>query len=305
MSLVLELPVSAVAAPSALTGDALLARAAARFDDLRPVAGPVRLGVDLGTASIVLVALDQAGRPVGCASQVCQVAKDGLVVDYIGAIDIVRRLARRLEQGLGTELGPAAIAVPPGTSPADAGAHRHVVEAAGLEVVAVVDEPTAANAVLGLRHGAVVDIGGGTTGLAVIQDGRVVHTADEPTGGWHMSLVLMRRFGLDFDAAEAFKRDPGSRDQAAAVVRPVMEKMALIAQRHLAGWPVDQLWLVGGSSCLPGIDQVFAQVTGRPTRKPSHPLLATPVGIALSCPPPDDGPAGTAAVRASAGWGRP
>ena len=46
----------------------------------------------------------------------------------------------------------------------------------------LVDEPSAANAVLGLRDGVVVDVGGGTTGIAVVRDGEVVHTADEATG---------------------------------------------------------------------------------------------------------------------------
>ena len=35
-----------------------------------------------------------------------------------------------------------------------------------------------------------VDIGGGTTGLAILKGGEVVQVEDEPTGGTHLSLVL-------------------------------------------------------------------------------------------------------------------
>lgn len=44
--------------------------------------------------------------------------------------------------------------------------------------------------VLGITDGAVVDVGGGTTGISILKDGKVIFTADEPTGGTHMTLVL-------------------------------------------------------------------------------------------------------------------
>lgn len=251
----------------------------------RPSPGaPVKCGVDLGTACVVLVALDADDRPLACELEPCQVARDGLVVDYHGAIDVVRRLSDRLRERLGVDLDRAAIAVPPGTAPGDAATHRHVVEAAGLEVLAVFDEPTAANRVLGLADGAVVDLGGGTTGVSVFQGGRVVHTGDEPTGGTHMSLVLMGRLGMDYAQTEAFKQDPANADQVRQLVRPVAEKMATIVGRHLAGRAVDQLWLVGGAASVLGIEDVFADRLGVPTRKPAHPGMVTPLGIAMGMP---------------------
>ena len=202
---------------------------------------------------------------------------------YIGAIDITRRLTRRLEERLGCDLTHAAIAIPPGTNPADSSTHRHVVEAAGLEVSAVLDEPTAANTVLTITEGAVVDIGGGTTGLAVFREGEVVYVADEATGGTHMSLVLMGRHRLTFEQAEAMKADETMREEVAAAVLPVSEKMASIVARHIDGWGVEELWLVGGASSLVGIEDVMTRVTGVPTRKPSNPMMVTPLGIAMNC----------------------
>ena len=61
-------------------------------------------GVDLGTACVVLAVLDEHFRPVAGAFRYADVVRDGMVVDYIGAIRIVRELKEELEEKLGTEL---------------------------------------------------------------------------------------------------------------------------------------------------------------------------------------------------------
>lgn len=180
------------------------------------------VGVDLGTAYIVVVVVNAERKPVACALEFAQVVRDGLVVDYTGATRIVRKLVQQLGERLGRELELAAIAVPPGTGERECATHRHVVEGAGLMVTSVLDEPTAANAVLGVENGVIVDIGGGTTGLSVLENGKVVYVADEPTGGTHLSLVLAGNYGISFEEAENIKKDPGppggdfSRSQAGA-----------------------------------------------------------------------------------------
>lgn len=245
----------------------------------------LRCGVDLGTASIIVVVLDEENHPLACEMQPCQVARDGLVVDFMGAKDITRKLVQKLEERLHRKLENAAIAVPPGTHSGDSNTHRYVVEAAGLEVTAVVDEPTAAGRVLDIQNGVVVDIGGGTTGLSVFRDGKVVSVADEATGGTHMSLVLMGRYKIGFEEAEAFKQDVRRHDEVREAVLPVIEKMANIVQRHIAGHDVSEVWLVGGTCCLSGIEDVFARVLELPVYKPSQPMIVTPLGIALNCMP--------------------
>ena len=87
------------------------------------VANPVRsksgiyyVGVDLGTACIVTVVLDENRKPVAGAYEYADVVRDGMVVDYIGAVGIVRRMKAELEKKLGVEeLLYAAAAIPPGT----------------------------------------------------------------------------------------------------------------------------------------------------------------------------------------------
>jgi ethanolamine utilization protein EutJ len=157
----------------------------------------------------------------------------------------------------------------------------------------MVDEPTAANEVLGLRDGAVVDIGGGTTGIAVIEDGEVVYTADEPTGGIHFTLVIAGAHKISIEDAEALKLDQHEQKRLFPVVRPVMEKVATIAARHLAGRGVEAIHLVGGTSAFPGLAEVVGEVTGLAAIVPGKPLFVTPLGIALRDGESDRRPGGT------------
>lgn len=241
------------------------------------------VGVDLGTAYIVVVVLNSKKEPVALDMEFAQVVKDGLVVDYTGASRIVKKLVKRLEERLGRQLTQAAIAVPPGTGEKDSGAHRHVVESAGLDVVTILDEPTAANAVLGVSNGVIVDIGGGTTGLSVLEEGKVVYVADEATGGTHLTLVLSGNYKIDFAAAEALKKQTESYRDIFPLVRPVIEKMASIVSKHIQGRDISGIYLVGGTCCLKDMEKVIEKETGKPVYKPSNPFLVTPLGIALNC----------------------
>ena len=94
---------------------------------------------------------------------------------------IVRELKEQIEEQLDTELIYAAGAIPPGTDLLDSGAVRNVIQGASFECTNLLDESTAANQVLQMKNGAVVDIGGGTTGISILKDGEVVYIADEPT----------------------------------------------------------------------------------------------------------------------------
>lgn len=48
--------------------------------------GPLRVGVDLGTANIVISVVDSLSRPVAGISTPSKVVRDGIVVDYAGAV---------------------------------------------------------------------------------------------------------------------------------------------------------------------------------------------------------------------------
>lgn len=248
----------------------------------RPVSSRLKVGVDLGTAYIALVVLDEEDHPVACEKQAAEVLRDGVVVDYTGALNIVRGLKKKLEERLDTELLNCAIAMPAGTQ-SSVQTHRYVAEGAGLEVTNILDEPSAANAIYRIQNGVIVDIGGGTTGLAILKDGKVVQTEDEPTGGTHLSLVLAGNYHISFQEAEAIKQDYARHREILPIVRPVVEKMATIVRRYLVGTEVDTIYLCGGTCCLTGIEAVFEKETQIKTIKPADPFLVTPAGIAMNC----------------------
>lgn len=67
------------------------------------------------------------------------------------------------------------------------------------------DEPTAAAAVLKITDGAVVDVGGGTTGISILKDGKVIYTDDEATGGSHMTMTVAGHYRIPYEEAEVLK----------------------------------------------------------------------------------------------------
>lgn len=243
--------------------------------------GRLRTGVDLGTANIVLAVVDEDDRPVAGASFPSTVVRDGIVVDYIGATRVVGNLKAQLEQMLGCGLKDAACAIPPGIMDGNTRIIGNVVEAAGFNLSNIVDEPTAAARVMCITDGAVVDVGGGTTGISIMENGKVVFTGDEPTGGTHMTLVLAGFYGCTTAEAEAMKLQKSG--EVFPIIRPVVDKMASIVSRYINGYDVDITYIVGGACCFEQFEESFEKSTGITAIKPSQPLLVTPLGIAMSC----------------------
>ena len=237
----------------------------------------------------MLAVLDQDKQPLAGEYQFAQVVRDGLVLDYLGAIDLLTAMKKRVERRLGRQLTHAASGYPPGVHRVEVRATANVVEAAGLRCTNMIDEPSAANAVLNMQNGAIVDVGGGTTGIAILKDGVVVYTADEATGGTHFSLVIAGAQDISFEEAEAMKIDPAQQERLFIAVRPVMEKVANIVARHIAQSQVavDNLTFVGGTSAFPGMAGVIEDYTGLPTFIPQRPLFVTPLGIAMNDAPPE------------------
>ncbi len=246
-------------------------------------AAPLYAGVDLGTAYIVTAVVDEGGTPVaGVVTNSQSSIRDGLVLDYVGAMTILRRQVQILHEA-GFPVQVAAAAYPPGTSGRNAQTFGNVLQAVGLKTAGLIDEPSAAALVLDITDGAVVDIGGGTTGISVLENGQVIFTADEATGGIHLDLVLAGHYRIDVRESERIKTDPARQADIFPLVRPVFQKMASIVNRYLRGFKVETLYLVGGTSCFPGIEGVMEEETGLAVARPGNPLLVTPLGIALRC----------------------
>lgn len=242
----------------------------------------LKVGVDLGTANIVLVVTDMKDKPIAGLIEPAKVVRDGIVVDYMGAIKIVRDLKEKLERLINKELVYAACAIPPGIDPRSVKSISNVVESADFVVTNIVDEPTAAAKALKIKDGAIVDLGGGTTGISLLKNGKVVGTWDEPTGGHHMNLTIAGYYNIDIDEAEKLKINSNNRE-IFTIIKPVLEKMASIVKNVLDDKDVEDLYLVGGASNFNGIEELFERITGIKTYRSEEALLVTPLGIAKSC----------------------
>ncbi|MDF7679227.1 ethanolamine utilization protein EutJ [Enterobacteriaceae bacterium ESL0689] len=239
---------------------------------------PLWLGIDLGTCNVVSMVIDQESQPVAVCLDRADVVRDGIVWDFFGAVTLVRHHLDTLEQQLGHRFTHAATSFPPGTDPRIS---INVLESAGLTVSHVLDEPTAVADLLELDNAGVVDIGGGTTGIAIVKQGKVTYSADEATGGHHISLTLAGSRGVQLEEAELYKRSHAQ--EIWPVVKPVYEKMADIVACHIADHAITSLWLAGGSCMQPGVGELFRQRFPQlQVYLPQHSLFMTPLAIANS-----------------------
>lgn len=244
--------------------------------------GRLKVGVDLGTSNIVMAVVDELNQPIAGISYPSTIVKDGVVLDYLQASNIVSNLKNQLENKLGQQLIYAATAIPPGILSGNAKIIANVVESAGFVVTNVIDEPAAAACVLGVKNGAVVDVGGGTTGMTLFRNNNIILSVDEPTGGIHMTLVLAGALGIPIDKAETMKKESYHVDDVFLITKPVIEKMAVLVRDWLQPFKTKNIYLVGGASSIAHFSTVFSEQTRRNIITSSHPLLVTPLGIALN-----------------------
>jgi len=248
---------------------------------VEPYDGPLHVGVDLGTAYTTMVVLNDDMMPIAGCWRPAQVVRDGLVLDFFGATQIVREFKEKVEARLGRTLVSAATAYPPGVPEKEVRAQGNVLFSAGLECSGLIDEASAASNVLQIPAGAVVDVGGGTTGIAIIENNKVIFTADEATGGTHFNLVIAGALGISFEEAEKRKTDPALQTELFPIVEPVMEKVGAVIAKYIASYHVDVIYMVGGTSRFPRIAEVVENFTGVKTVIPGEPLFVTPIGIAM------------------------
>ena len=241
-------------------------------------------GIDLGTYKTIAIVIDETGMPRAASMRRTEVARSGLIVDYVGALNTTRDLIEEMRKSCPMSIEQGATSFPPQTEYANLKTTTHILEGVGLEVLNVLDEPTAANQVLKIENGAIIDVGGGTTGIAVIKEGTVVYTNDEATGGVHLSLVVAGNYKISYEAAEEIKIDRKRNQEVLALVRPVIEKVASIAATYLGEFDnLEKVCLVGGTCELDGFADIVAENIGLQTFRPAIPQLITPFGIALSC----------------------
>ena len=275
-----EVTVSESVAPMHVDPHTFLAEAARRLRE--PAAarsGSLRFGVDLGTATVVLCAVDEAGAPIYWDFIASRTVRDGVVIDFQGAARCVRELKMRAQEKLGVTVDAAVTAYPPGIRAGDARACRYVLEQSEISCRELTDEISAAQTLAGVRDGALVDVGGGSTGVGVFRDGSLVTLSDAPGGGHHLDLILAGALKLTLEDAEVRKRAGGS--EVAELLRPGIERVAESIRRQTQGQRVDTVHLVGGALLCDGAATIVAEYLGLPTVAYPHAQLITPFGMAL------------------------
>lgn len=115
-----------------------------------------------------------------------------MIVNYYESVQLVTRLKAELEEKLKTEL------------------------------------PYAAAAVLKISDGAVVDVGGGTTGISILKDGKVIYTDDEATGGSHMTMTVAGHYNIPYEEAEILKTDRSKEAEIFPVIKATVENAPMI-----------------------------------------------------------------------------
>jgi len=145
---------------------------------------------------------------------------------------------------------------------------------------------------------AVVDMGGGTTGLAVFAEGQLLHTAQLPVGGVHVTNDLARVLSTPVAHAERMKALYGGvqespddaremlpvpligeeehhiakvpRAMIVSVIRPRLEETFELLKDRLEatgmGRAAARVVLTGGASQLTGVREMAHHILGRPVR---------------------------------------
>ena len=227
-----------------------------------------------------LTALDSDGLPVYWNFLRAAVVRDGVVVDFQGAVEAVRSLKMQAEAVLGCTLNEAATAYPPALPAIDCRACHFVLQQAGIDCRILVDEVSAANALLKVRDGALVDVGGGSTGVGVFRQGKCVSLSDRAGGGHQLDLILAGALRISVDQAETHKRENGT--EVASILRPGIERIAESIRRQCNGTSPGTVHLAGGALRLPQADLMISHYLGWPVQAYDHAELITPFGIAVS-----------------------
>jgi cell division protein FtsA len=153
---------------------------------------------------------------------------------------------------------------------------KKVAENLGLELIGVVSQPFAmARVVAGASdksfNGIFVDVGGGTTDVALVQKGNVADTQIFAFGGRVLTKRIAEQMNLDYRHAEArkIKYSNGELDpKIASKVRTLLQKdlalwveglrEALLSMEDVEQFP-PQIYLCGGGAMLPDLRRALIE----------------------------------------------
>jgi molecular chaperone HscA len=266
----------------------LMGRGAA---DLHAVAGVLPYEIEPGSGETDMVKLRIAGR-----------ARSPVEI----SAEILKALRKRAEEALDKPVERAVITVPAYFDDAARTATRDAARVAGLEVLRLVNEPTAAALAYGLDKGseglyAVYDLGGGTFDFSLLRLEKGVFQVlatggDTALGGDDFDRAIAERMlaerkkdGLDDQVDEAAVK------AALALARHMKEQLSdrdgtsgtVDIARHVLGdadmtaAEVQGVVLVGGSTRVPLVRAEVAEMLGKPPLTDIDPDEVVALGAAL------------------------
>ena len=218
--------------------------------------------------------------------------------------DILRYLKHVAEEALGEEVTDAVVTVPAYFDDSARLATRDAARLAGLNVLRLVNEPTAAALAYGLENSsegiyAIYDLGGGTFDLSLLllEKGvfQVLATAgDTALGGDDIDLALAMKHKLQTDKARqvkerlTFKAEVEGVSQAdlAAIAKPFIERTlatcrSVLTDADLKPEELQGIVLVGGSTRMPAVREAVEAFFGRAPLSDADPDRVVAYGAAI------------------------
>ena len=206
--------------------------------------------------------------------------QDGVIADFKAAEEMIKYFIRSVKDKR-SFTGPLIIVcVPSGSTPVERRAIQEAAESAGARAVYLIEEPMAAAIGAGLpvtepTGSMVVDIGGGTTEVAVLSLGGIVYARSVRVGGDKMDQAIIsyikRRFNLLIgeSTAEKIKKQIGT---AFVTSNAPLREMEIKGRDLINGIPKEMILT----------EQQIAESLAEPISQ-----IVDAVKTALECTPPE------------------
>ncbi len=112
---------------------------------------------------------------------------------------------------------------------------------------------------------AVVDVGHTMTSIAIVQNGQLLFSREQPFGGRQLTEEIMRRYGLSYAEAGLAKKEGGlPENYGPEILKKFKDNLAQQAHRLLQFFfaasqhaEVAEIILAGGCAAIPGVDEVI------------------------------------------------
>src|ERR687892_727364 len=193
---------------------------------------------------------------------------------------VLRKLADDAGKFLGERVTEAVITVPAYFNDAQRQATKDAGRIAGLEVLRIINEPTAAALAYGLDKKkdetiAVYDFGGGTFDISILEVGEGVVEVKATNGDTHLGGDNLDQRVIEWIIAK-FKQ----------LVEDLLQKTVGPTKQALAdagvdSSKIDEVVLVGGSTRIPRVQQIVKELFGKEPHKGVNPDEVVAVGAGI------------------------